>query len=224
MSEYVAYYRVSTDRQGASGLGLDAQRDAVTRHIGQADRLIAEFTEIESGRRHSNRPQLKAALDACRQRRAVLIIARLDRLARNVAFIANLMESNIEFVAVDMPQADRLTLHVLAAVAERERVMISQRTTAALAQAKARGRTLGSPRPLDALQLANAATAHLRPAPEVLSLITGWKAQGKGLREIARELNRLNIRTPRGKEWYASSVSNQLAAIASAASAQDEAA
>ncbi len=208
--EYVAYYRVSTDKQGASGLGLDAQRAAVARHIGAASSPLAEFTEIESGRRHANRPQLLAALDACRRRRATLVIARLDRLARNVAFIANLMESGVDFVAVDMPTANCLTIHILAAVAEHEREMISQRTRAAMAQAKARGVKLGSPRPLDALARANAATAHLKPAPEIRDLIARWRDEGKTLRAIADNLNRLAIRTPRGKIWYASSVQNLL--------------
>lgn len=210
MQDFVAYYRVSTDRQGASGLGLDAQRQAVHRHIGQSGQLVAEFTEIESGRRVSNRPELRTALEECRKRRAVLLIARLDRLARNVAFIANLMESGVDFVAVDMPTANRLTIHILAAVAEHEREMISQRTKAALAAAKERGTRLGSPRPLDALKLANAAQAHLKPAPEVLKLIGEWKEKGRGLREIARELNRLGNRTPRGFQWYASTVKNQI--------------
>jgi DNA invertase Pin-like site-specific DNA recombinase len=209
MTDYVAYYRVSTDRQGASGLGLEAQRQAVARHV-TGGRLTAAFTEIESGRRDGNRPQLHAALAECRKRRAVLLIARLDRLARNVAFIANLMESGVDFVAVDMPTANRLTLHILAAVAEHEREMISARTKAALAQAKARGTRLGNPRPLDALKRANAAKAHRKPAPHVLDLMAGWEAQGKGLRAIARELNRLNIRTPRGAQWYACTVRAQL--------------
>jgi DNA invertase Pin-like site-specific DNA recombinase len=209
MTDYVAYYRVSTDRQGASGLGLDAQRQAVARHV-TGGQLAAAFTEIESGRRDTNRPQLHAALAECRKRRAVLLIVRLDRLARNVAFIANLMESGVDFVAVDMPTANRLTIHILAAVAEHEREMISARTKAALAQAKARGTPLGNPRPLAALKRANAARAHLKPAPHVLDLMAGWKAQGKGLREIARELNRLNIRTPRSAPWYACTVRAQL--------------
>src|SRR5262249_10943890 len=113
MAHFIAYYRVSTDRQGASGLGLDAQRAAVQRHIGQQGQLGAEYTEIEGGRRVTNRPRLRAAPDACHKRRAVLLIARLDRLARNVAFIANLMESGADFVAVDMPTANRLTIHIL---------------------------------------------------------------------------------------------------------------
>ena len=210
MTDFVAYYRVSTDRQGASGLGLDAQRQAVARHVTGSGKLAAEYTEIESGRRNTNRPQLHAALAECRKRRAVLLIARLDRLARNVAFIANLMESGADFVAVDMPTANRLTIHIMAAFAQHERERISLNTKAALAQAKARGTRLGNPRPLDALKLANAARAHLKPAQHVLELIVGWKAKGKGLREIARELNRLNIRTPRGKEWYACTVKAQL--------------
>ena len=117
MTEFISYYRVSTDRQGASGLGLDAQRQAVAGFLGGSGQLVAEYTEVESGKKHSNRPQLLAALADCRKRRAVLLIARLDRLARNVAFIANLMESGVDFVAVDMPQATRLTIHILAAVA-----------------------------------------------------------------------------------------------------------
>jgi DNA invertase Pin-like site-specific DNA recombinase len=118
MQGFVAYYRVSTDRQGQSGLGLDAQRAAVAGFVGVRE-LIAEFTEVESGKR-ADRPQLAAALDLCRRQRAMLVIAKLDRLARNVAFIANLMESGVEFTAVDMPSANKLTLHILAAVAEHE--------------------------------------------------------------------------------------------------------
>jgi DNA invertase Pin-like site-specific DNA recombinase len=209
MADCIAYYRVSTDRQGASGLGLAAQRQAVARFIG-AGHLVAEYTEVESGKKHRNRPQLLAALADCRTRRAVLLIARLDRLARNVAFIANLMESGVDFVAVDMPQATRLTIHILAAVAEHEREMISTRTKAALAEAKRRGTTLGNPRLADARARAMAAHHARRPAPEVLQLMTEWRQQGKGLRQIARDLNRLQIRPPRGRAWYATSVRNQL--------------
>jgi len=212
MVDFIAYYRVSTDRQGASGLGLDAQRQAVAGFIGTGQ-LVAEFTEIESGRRHTNRPQLLAALAECRKRRAVLLIARLDRLARNVAFIAALMENGTDFIACDMPQASRLTIHILAAVAEHEREMISTRTKAALAEAKRRGTALGNPRIEEARSLAPAAHHARRPAPEVCTLMTAWKAQGKGLREIARDLNRLNIRPPRGRQWYASSVKNQLMTV-----------
>jgi DNA invertase Pin-like site-specific DNA recombinase len=218
MAAFIAYYRVSTDRQGASGLGLAAQREAVATFIGSGQ-LVAEYTEVESGTKHTNRPQLLAALTDCRKRRAVLLIARLDRLTRNVAFIANLMESGADFVAVDMPQATRLTIHILAAVAEHEREMISKRTKAALAEAKRRGTKLGNPRIEDARALAIAAHHAHRPAPEVFKLMTEWKEQGKGLRQIARDLNRLHIRPPRGREWYATSVRNQLMRMPHIASA-----
>lgn len=141
----VTYLRVSTDRQGQSGLGLEAQRAAVAAYVAGRP-VLGEFVEVESGRK-DDRPQLAAALALCRQRRAVLVIAKLGRLARSVAFISNLMASGVEFVAADMPQANRLTVHILAAVAEHEREMIAQRTKAALAAAKARGTRLGNPRP-----------------------------------------------------------------------------
>ena len=142
---FVAYLRVSTDKQGRSGLGLEAQRAAVAAHVdGTRGQIVSEFVEVESGRR-KDRPQLAAALDACRALRAILVIAKLDRLARNVAFVSNLMESGVEFVAADMPTVNRLTIHILAAVAEEEARMISARTKAALAAAKARGVRLGNP-------------------------------------------------------------------------------
>ncbi len=205
--EFIAYYRVSTDRQSSSGLGLDAQRQAVAAHVGSGQ-LVAEYTEVESGRRHTNRPQLLAALADCRKRRAVLLIARLDRLARNVAFIANLMESKADFIACDMPTATRFTIHILAAVAEHEREMISKRTKAALAEAKRRGTTLGNPRIEHARSKALALHNSQRPAPEVVSLMTSWRQQAWTLRRIADELNRLSIRPSRGRQWYASSVRN----------------
>src|SRR5262245_37959784 len=144
----IAYYRVSTDKQGTSGLGLDAQRQAVGSFVAGGGEIVAEYTEIESTR--NKRPELHAALEACRKHKATLLIARLDRLARNVAFISHLMESRVDFVAVDMPEANRLAIHILAAVAEHEREMISKRTQAALRAAKARGTVLGNPNPLPA--------------------------------------------------------------------------
>uniref|UniRef100_UPI0013DE94B3 recombinase family protein n=1 Tax=Altericroceibacterium xinjiangense TaxID=762261 RepID=UPI0013DE94B3 len=114
--KFIAYYRVSTDRQGRSGLGLEAQREAVTCYLNGGNwQLLDEFVEIESGKRDDNRPELAAALAACRKHKATLVIAKLDRLARNVAFIANLMDSKVEFLAVDLPTANRLTLHIMAA-------------------------------------------------------------------------------------------------------------
>src|SRR5215218_5506994 len=113
---FVAYYRVSTDRQGKSGLGLEAQRKAVLDYLnGGAWELVGEFTEVESGKR-SDRPELERALEACRRQKAKLVIAKLDRLSRNLAFIATLMEAGVEFVAVDNPHANKLTVHILAAV------------------------------------------------------------------------------------------------------------
>jgi DNA invertase Pin-like site-specific DNA recombinase len=142
---FVGYLRVSTDGQGRSGLGLEAQRAAVAAHAAGRGHIAAEHVEVESGRR-KDRPQLAAALAACRTLRATLVIARLDRLARNVAFVSNLMESGVEFVAADMPVVNRLTVHILAAVAEEEARLVSARTKAALAAARARGVRLGNPR------------------------------------------------------------------------------
>ena len=125
VGRFVAYYRVSTDRQGKSGLGLEAQREAVQSYLnGGSWTLAAEVTEVESGKRN-DRPELDRALGLCRLYGATLVVAKLDRLARNVAFISKLMESGVDFVAVDFPQANRLTVHILAAVAEHEAAMIS---------------------------------------------------------------------------------------------------
>ena len=216
MMDFIAYYRVSTDKQGAAGLGMDAQREAVERFIGQRGEIVLEFVEVESGRK-ANRPKLMAALEECKTRRATLLIAKLDRLARNVHFISGLMESKVDFLAVDMPEANRLTIHVLAAVAEHEREMISQRTKAALAQAKARGTKLGNPRAAEAAVLGRAARVIRRPPPKVLTLIQERRDGGATLREIAHELNQLGIRTPRGFQWYACTVRSQILADRGAA-------
>jgi DNA invertase Pin-like site-specific DNA recombinase len=217
MPEFVAYYRVSMNCQEESSLGLDAQREVVARFIAGRGILSEAFIEIESGRRNRNRPQLQAALDACRKHSATLLIARLDRLVRDVAFIADLMNNGVDFLAVDMPQANKFTLHVLAAMAKHEREMTSRRTKAALQAARARGVRLGNPRPLEALLFANAAIRNTRPAAEVVSLARRCQADGMSLRRIAAELNRLNVRTPRGRSWYASSVKNLLRPCSEAA-------
>jgi DNA invertase Pin-like site-specific DNA recombinase len=210
MHGFVAYYRVSTDRQGQSGLGLDAQRTAVAGFVG-ARALIAEFTEVESGKR-ADQPQLAAALELCRRQRAMLVIAKLDRRARNVTFIANLMESGVEFTAVDMPSANKLTLHILAAVAEHEREMISARTKAALAAAKARGVRLGRPdgdtRHMHSARSAKAAAFRATVLPEVMRLI----GEGMSQRKIAAELNRRGLTTYAGRPWRVQHVSSLLAA------------
>src|SRR5712691_6826905 len=183
--KFIAYLRVSTDKQGHSGLGIEAQRKAVSDYLDGGNwQLLAEHVEIESGKR-SDRPQLTAALAHAKATGAMIVIAKLDRLARNVAFISNLMESGVEFVAVDMPMANRLTVHVLAAVAEHEREAISARTKAALAAAKARGQKLGNPNGARALRgLSNApAIAAVRASADrhmaqVLPVVSAIRADG----------------------------------------------
>ena len=205
LPRFVAYYRVSTDRQGRSGLGLDAQREAVAGQVHRASgEIVADYTEIESGKR-ADRPELRAALAEAKRQRATLVIARLDRLSRNMAFIANLMDARVDFIACDNPHATRLTLHILAAVAEHEREMISARTKAALAIARARGVKLGNPRPLLARERAAAThRSHAdRFAGAVHATIGGMAAQGIGLRAIARELDRRGVPTARGGVWQA---------------------
>ena len=215
--KFIAYYRVSTARQGRSGLGLDAQRHAVQEHLnGGRWRILEEVTEIESGKRN-DRPQLARALGLCRLHGATLVIAKLDRLARNVAFVSNLMEAGIDFMAVDMPAANRLTVHILAAVAEAEAAAISVRTKAALAAAKRRnpGINLGGDRgnlPRVAKQGAKAsakvrgATAQKR-ALDLAPVIEQLRADGcTTLQALADGINTAGVSAPRGGSWSASQV------------------
>ena len=213
-AQFVAYFRVSTDRQGRSGLGLEAQREAVQRYLASVGgTLIAEHIEVESGKRN-DRPELAKALAACRRRRgARLVIAKLDRLSRNVAFIAAVMDSNVEFIACDNPHATRLTLHILAAVAEHEREMISKRTSAALQAAKARGKKLGR-YGAETLAPAHHAAAVAR-AEELRPILTDLA--GKSTRQIAAELTARGIPTQRGGRWQAQSVANVLRHLGMAA-------
>ena len=209
MSEkkFIAYYRVSTRRQGQSGLGLEAQSKAVADYLVGRE-LVAEYTEIESGKR-SDRPQLAEALATCRKQKATLVIAKLDRLARNVAFVANLMESGVDFRCCDMPEANRTMLQLWAVMAEWERDQISRRTKEALAAAKARGVRLGSPVPERGSAIGAASTkakaeAH---AANVLPIIDSIKATGiTSLRDIAAALNARGVKAARGGEWYAATV------------------
>jgi DNA invertase Pin-like site-specific DNA recombinase len=202
--KFVAYFRVSTDRQGKSGLGLDAQRKSVHDYLdGGRWKLIAEFTEIESGK-HNDRPELEKALAACKRQKAKLVIAKLDRLSRNLAFIATLMDSGVEFIAVDNPHANKLTIHILAAVAQHEREIISARTSAALKAAKARGKRLGNPRLPEARRLAAVAKKERadRYSANVLPVIRDIQRSGiKSLRGVARALAARGIPTARGGAW-----------------------
>lgn len=217
--KFVSYYRVSTQQQGRSGLGLEAQELAVGNHLNGGNwELIASFTEIESGKDHTNRPKLLEALALCRKHKATLIIAKLDRLSRNVAFISNLMESNIEFIACDFPTANRLTLHILAAVAEHEREMISKRTVEALAASKSRGRKLGWSIPSrtdgEAARAKGRAYRQAKAnqyASNIQPIINQIQASGvTTLVGVAGALNARGIKSPRGGQWYASTVRNQI--------------
>ncbi len=211
MKKYVAYYRVSTDKQGKSRLGLEAQTEAVNRFVAARDKVIAEFTEVESGKKN-NRPELQKALQLCSSKNAVLIIAKLDRLARNVHFISGLMESGVEFTAVDFPEANRLTIHILAAVAEHEREMISTRTKDAMRAAKARGIRLGSPKAKKLAPRASLANQQAAQnfAASLYSTVSMLREKGQPLREIASWLNQHGIKTRRGKRWHANSVKRVL--------------
>jgi DNA invertase Pin-like site-specific DNA recombinase len=220
--KFIAYYRVSTNKQGRSGLGLEAQREAVSGYLnGGRWTLVSELTEIESGKR-SDRPELAKALSLCRLHRATLLVAKLDRLARNVAFVSALMESGVKFVAVDLPQANDLTVHIMAAMAEYEAKAISARTKAALAAAKARGTHLGGLRwditrigdkgRRAALQSRQEAAAKYRA--DVLPIVQEKQKHGaKTLRQIADALNADNTPAPRGGRWSAVQVQRVLNAV-----------
>lgn len=221
--KFVSYIRVSTARQGASGLGLEAQQEAVQRFLnGGSWELIGEFKEVETGKGAdalAKRPQLRTALDVCRKEGATLIIAKLDRLSRSVHFVSGLMESKVRFVACDMPEANELTIHIMAAFAEHEAKRISQRTKDALAVAKARGAILGKSgatnlRPnLEARQqAANAYAARLQP------MFDGMKLRQLTQRAMVAELNAVGVPAPMGGQWRIGQVQRVLARIAAATS------
>lgn len=212
--KFIAYYRVSTQKQGSSGLGLEAQEKAVKDYLnGGKWELLTQFIEVESGK-HADRPKLTEALALAKKNKATLIIAKLDRLSRNMAFIANLMESKVEFKACDFPTANKLTLHIMAAFAEHEREMISKRTSDALQAAKSRNQKLGWANPsrtdqsnASALGVAARKEKLIKQDNNLLPVIQQIKLSGiVTLQGIANELNKRDIKTSRGNQWYASSV------------------
>jgi len=213
----VAYYRVSTAEQGRSGLGLEAQKKAVNDYVWRTGAiLVAEFTEVESGARN-DRPQLQAALKRVELSAATLVIAKLDRLSRNAAFLLTLRDAGTNFVAVDMPHATPVTVGIMAVIAEEERRLISERTKAAMKAAKARGVKLGNPNGAEAFRRTgmlgskigtevNMANAQRR-AESLREIVTEIRAQGTvSYAGVARALNDLHIPTRTGKDWQSSSV------------------
>jgi DNA invertase Pin-like site-specific DNA recombinase len=197
--KFVSYLRVSTAKQGADGLGIEAQHKAVETYLNGGNwELLAEFVEVESGKR-GDRPKLAEALAMCKKHRAKLIIAKLDRLSRSVAFLAALMERGVEFVACDNPHANKLTVHILAAMAEHEREQIGQRTRDALARAAVRGVVLGNAK--QAAENKAAAIERVRTLKPILTELSAISA-----RAAAAELNRRKVETPTGASWSAMTV------------------
>ncbi len=221
----VAYERVSTARQGRSGLGLEAQRCAIDAFAQtRGAEVLARFTEVESGGRN-DRPELDKALNLARLTGATLVIAKLDRLSRNAAFLLTLQASGVSFLACDMPEANDLTVGIMALVAQQEREAISRRTKEALAAAKARGVKLGNPNGAAALRRADKGGVALQEtvrrnadafAEDLRAVVDAIRTEGySSLRAIADQLNARGIRTRRGGRWHVSTVRNLLERIAS---------
>ena len=215
IKKFIGLYRVSTDKQGIDGNGINSQREIVRRYVqSQGGVLEREFSEVESGRKtDSERPQLAAALDYCKRNKAVMVIAKLDRLARNAEFLLKLQNSGVEFTACDCPTADKFTCGILALLAQRERELISERTRLGLAAAKKKGVKLGTPNPQRAVQLmvtANRA-AKAEFASKVLPVIKEIQSAGVStLQGIADCLNRRGIGSRGCMKWYPSTVRNVL--------------
>ena len=220
IGKFISYLRVSTEKQGCSGLGLEAQRQAVTDFLnGGAWQLLQEYVEIESGKR-ADRPKLAEALHHAKVTGSTLVIAKLDRLSRDIEFIARLQKSGTKFVCADMPEANELTIGLLAVIAQHERQATSSRTKAALAAAKARGQRLGNPNGAAALRRAGkgntAAIEAVREAADehardIMPVIEDIRRTGVvSFKGIARELNNHEIRTARGGAWYPMTVKNLL--------------
>ena len=206
MTKYVAYYRVSTKRQGQSGLGLEAQQQLVAPY---ADDILHSFTEVESGK-NDVRPQLDAALALCRETGASILIAKIDRLSRDAAFLMSLRKAGVEIVAADMPNAGTLEFGIRAVFAQHEREEISKRTKDALAAAKVRGVKLGSPNPRAGGFASGAVRREKQQAAvtQAMPIISALREAGASLRAIASKLNDAGIPTALGGKWYAASVRN----------------
>ena len=215
IKKHIGYFRVSTKTQGIDGNGMTSQREIVRRFVdGQKGILEMEFSEVESGKySDSDRPQLAAALDYCKRNKGTLVIARLDRLARNAEFLLRLQNSGVDFVCCDCPNADRFTVGILALVAQRERELISERTRLGMAAAKTKGVKLGTPNPekaVAAMVVANK-SAKVEFAAKVFPIIQEIKSAGvQALRGICECLNRRGISTRNGKNWYPATVRNIL--------------
>lgn len=221
---FVAYYRVSTQAQGRSGLGIEAQQAAVRAFLnGGAWRLLGEFVEVESGANNA-RPELAKALAACRLKGASLVIAKLDRLSRDAHFLLGLDKAGVDFVAADMPAANRMTVGIMAVVAEEERRMIAARTKAALAAAKARGVALGGWKGGPVVDGRLGAEANRRQAQafaaKLAPLMAEMQGRGLSLRQMAAELTAQGIQTARGGAWTAAAVRAVLLRLTGAAGTQ----
>jgi DNA invertase Pin-like site-specific DNA recombinase len=209
--KYVGYYRVSTQKQGNSGLGLEAQKSAVKNYLKHGDELIEEFQEIESGKKN-NRPQLHRAIDYCKENNAILLIAKLDRLSRNAGFIYTLRDSNVDFVCADMPDASKVTIGIMAVLAQEERERISQRTKAALGELKRKGVKLGNPQNLTDLSRQKSITTRKQNAVDNKAnkrasiMIQTLRKEGKSFQVIANTLNENSFLTRRGKQFTAMAV------------------
>lgn len=206
--DFVSYFRVSTSKQERSGLGLAAQRASVTAFVRAEDRIIGEFVETVSGKK-DDRSQLKLAFQLCRQRNARLLIAKLDRFSRRVSFIANIMESDVQFVIAEMPDATAFQLHIFAALAQEERRMISVRTKAALDQAKIRGVRLGKNGSV--LACTNRKEAREKAMRLLPSLPDGWA--NMSYNGLAKNLNANGITTSSGSQFYPQTVKNLIRAL-----------
>ncbi|WP_343592775.1 recombinase family protein [Flavobacterium sp.] len=213
MKKFVAYYRVSKKEQGISGLGLSAQKSSVVKYVESQDGVIInEFTEIETGTNKRERIEIHKAIQLAKNENAVLVIAKLDRLARNVSFVSSLMDAGIEFLAVDMPSANNFTIHIFSALAEQEAKLISSRTKLALAELKKGGSVLGNPKNLNDEARARGLIVIKENAinndrnRQAQSVILSCKEKGMSYREIAKYLNELNFKTRYGNQFLAPTV------------------